>query len=150
MSSGYGGFGKRERQKKKLQKKKEKEQRREERKADSESKSTFDDMIAYVDENGNLSSTPPDPSKKKEIKAEQIEISTPSSASIPKDAIRQGRVKFFDESKGFGFIEDEQTGEDIFVHANSLHQPVKENDIVSYKTERGFKGLSALDVNRVV
>ncbi len=148
MSKGYGGFGKRERQKKKLQKKKEKQQRKEERKADSGPKPSLDEMIAYVDENGNLSSSPPDPAKKKEIKAEQIEISTPSSSRIPKGAIRQGKVKFFDVNKGFGFIEDDETGEDIFVHSNSLHQDVQENDIVTYKTERGFKGLSALDVHR--
>lgn len=149
MSKGRESFGKRERQKKKLQKKKDKEQRKEERKADPGSKPSFDDMIAYVDENGNLSSTPPDPSKRKEIKAEHIDISVAPTAHIPKDAVRQGRVKFFNESKGFGFISDDQTGEDIFVHANSLHQPVKENDKVTYKTERGFKGLSAIDVELV-
>ena len=67
-------FGKKEKEKRKQQKKKEKAMRREERKANSEG-GGLDNMMAYVDEFGNISSTPPDPTKKKvEIKAENIDI----------------------------------------------------------------------------
>ena len=58
-------FSKKEHEKKKIQKRKEKEEKREERKANSKKGKSFEDMIAYVDENGQLTSTPPDPNKKK-------------------------------------------------------------------------------------
>ena len=146
MGKGHESFNKKERQKKKLQKRKDKEQRKEARKSNAGSKQSFDDMIAYVDENGNISPTPPDPSRKKEIKAESIEIATPPSVHIPQDALRNGRVKFFNESKGFGFIHDVESGEDVFVHVNNLVEPVRENDKVMFKTEKGFKGLTAIEV----
>ena len=70
-------FGKKEKEKRKQQKKKEKAMRREERKSNSEG-GGLDNMMAYVDEFGNISSTPPDPTKKKvEIKAENIDIGVP-------------------------------------------------------------------------
>ena len=67
MARGSETFNKRENEKKKAQKRKEKEQRKEERKASNQGKS-FEDMLAYVDENGNLTSTPPDETKKRVIK----------------------------------------------------------------------------------
>jgi hypothetical protein len=60
-------FSKKENEKKRLKKKKDKEQKKEERKANEGKAKSFDDMIAYVDEFGNLSSTPPDPTKKKAV-----------------------------------------------------------------------------------
>jgi len=149
MGKGHESFSKKERQKKKLQKRKEKENRKEERKANSGSKISFDEMIAYVDENGNISATPPDPSKKREIKLESIEVSIPPATHLPADAPRQGQVKFFNEGKGFGFIRDDESGEDIFVHVNNLAESISENDKVTYKTERSFKGLTAIEVQLV-
>jgi hypothetical protein len=68
-------FNKKELEKKRLQKRKEKEQRKEERKANAKEGSSLEDMMAYVDENGNISSTPPDPTRRKPtIKTEDIVI----------------------------------------------------------------------------
>ncbi len=143
-------FNKKELEKKRLQKRKEKEQRKEDRKANKES-SSFEDMLAYVDENGNISSTPPDPTRKKtNIKTEDIVIGSRNNGSVNQaGAARQGRVTFFNTSKGFGFIKDVDNGESIFVHSNGLSTPIKENDLVSFETERGFKGLNAVRVKVV-
>jgi cold shock CspA family protein len=143
-------FNKKELEKKRLQKRKEKEQRKEDRKANKES-SSFEDMLAYVDENGNISSTPPDPTRKKtNIKTEDIVIGSRNNGSVNQaGSVRQGRVTFFNTSKGFGFIKDVDNGESIFVHSNGLSTPIKENDLVSFETERGFKGLNAVRVKVV-
>jgi cold shock protein len=61
----------------------------------------------------------------------------------------KGTVKFFNESKGFGFIKPADGGEDIFVHASGLIDEIRENDQVSYEVERGKKGMNAVNVKRV-
>ncbi|MBK6543901.1 MAG: cold shock domain-containing protein [Saprospiraceae bacterium] len=58
----------------------------------------------------------------------------------------EGTVKFFNSSKGFGFIKPNDSNEDIFVHQSGLIHQIKENDKVSFKIERGKKGLNAVDV----
>ena len=122
----------------------------EQRKANATKGKSLDDMMAYIDENGNISSTPPDPKKKKVFAVEEIEIGVPKEVEAdPADAIRQGTVSFFNEEKGFGFIKDGKTGERIFVHANQLKEQIAENDEVTYEVEMGFKGPSALDVKRI-
>jgi len=60
-----------------------------------------------------------------------------------------GTVKFFNESKGFGFIVPEDGSKDVFVHANGLVDQVTEGDKVSYDVEEGKKGLNAVNVKRV-
>lgn len=62
--------------------------------------------------------------------------------------MKKGTVKFFNESKGFGFIKDEN-GEDIFVHSSGLNDEIRENDIVTFEVERGKKGLNAVNVSLV-
>ncbi len=57
-----------------------------------------------------------------------------------------GTVKFFNESKGFGFIIDNDTHEDIFVHVSGLVDRVREGDVVTYEAERGKKGMNAVNV----
>ncbi len=57
-----------------------------------------------------------------------------------------GTVKFFNEAKGFGFIVDNSTGEEIFVHVTGLIDKIREGDTVTYETERGKKGMNAIDV----
>ncbi len=57
-----------------------------------------------------------------------------------------GTVKFFNESKGFGFIVDNSSKEEFFVHVSGLIDTVKEGDVVTYRTERGKKGMNAVDV----
>lgn len=68
----------------------------------------FDDMLAYVDEEGNITTTPPDPEKKKPVKAEDIVVGIPKKGAFgpEEEAARKGKVKFFNHEKGFGFIKD--------------------------------------------
>jgi CspA family cold shock protein len=60
-----------------------------------------------------------------------------------------GTVKFFNDSKGFGFITPDDGGKDVFVHANGLIDEIREGDKVSYDVEEGKKGLNAVDVKVV-
>lgn len=60
--------------------------------------------------------------------------------------MNEGKVKFFNESKGFGFINDLSTGDDVFVHASGLINQIKENDHVSFDVERSSKGFNAINV----
>jgi len=55
-------------------------------------------------------------------------------------------VKFFNDTKGFGFIAPENGGDDIFVHTTGLNDDIRENDSVSYEVEEGRKGLNAVNV----
>jgi CspA family cold shock protein len=57
-----------------------------------------------------------------------------------------GTVKFFNEAKGFGFIVDNSTQEEIFVHVTGLIDNIREGDKVTFNTERGKKGMNAIDV----
>lgn len=151
MGSSQETFSKKEKEKKKLKKKQDKEQKKEERKANSNKGKSAEEMYAYVDDNGNISSTPPDPTKKKNIiKVEDIQIGVSRQAAIePADLIRKGTVTFFNESKGYGFIKDHESQESIFVHINGLASPVKENDKVTFETEMGQKGLNAVKVKLI-
>lgn len=146
MGRAQESFNKKEVRNKKEKKRKEKEKKRLARK-ESEKKSSLDDMIAYVDENGNISDTPPDPTKRKEIKAKNIDLSVPKRDSIvPSDPIRKGNVTFFNESKGYGFIKDLETQESVFVHINNFIDDIKENNIVNFEIEMGPKGPTAIKV----
>jgi cold shock CspA family protein len=138
-------FSKKETKKNKEKKRKEKEQRKEERKA-NKGGSSLEEMMAYVDENGNITSTPPDPTKKKLIREEDISIGVPKQTTRPEDIIRKGKITFFNDSKGYGFIKDAANGESIFVHVNNVLSPIKENDNVTFEVEKGPKGLSAVRV----
>jgi cold shock CspA family protein len=142
-------FSKKEKEKKKQQKRKEKEQRKAERKANAKAGQSLEDQLAYVDENGNISATPPDPLKKKVIKESEIVLGSRNMEGMTVNVIRKGRVTYFNTSKGYGFIKDLQTQESIFVHSNSLTFVIKENDMVSFETESGFKGLNAVQVKKI-
>ncbi len=61
----------------------------------------------------------------------------------------QGTVKFFNETKGFGFIKPDNSNEDIFVHTTGLIDEIRQNDVVEYEVERGKKGLNAVRVKLV-
>jgi cold shock protein len=62
--------------------------------------------------------------------------------------MQTGTVKFFNESKGFGFIVNNSTGEEIFVHVSGLVDNIKEGDVVTYDSERGKKGMNAVNVKQ--
>lgn len=59
---------------------------------------------------------------------------------------QQGTVKFFNETKGFGFISPSNGGADIFVHSSGLIDNIRENDTVSFEVEQGKKGINAVNV----
>jgi cold shock CspA family protein len=142
-----GTWNKRERENKKQQERKHKEERRLERKENAKKGKSLDEMMAYIDENGNISSTPPDPRKKIITNLEDIEIGVPKQRAInPEDLLRKGVVTFFNNDKGYGFIKDLQTGESIFVHINSSADELKENSRVVFEVEKGPKGLNAVNV----
>jgi cold shock CspA family protein len=142
-------FNKREKEKQRLQQKQQKRERMEERKANAGKAKSLNDMIAYVDENGNISSTPPDPSKKKIFNAEEIEIGVPKQTTDPDTDTNTGFVDYFNEMKGFGFIRDKRNGERLFFHVNQLQEQIKENDKVGYDIERGAKGFNAVNIKKL-
>ena len=149
MAKSQDTFNKKEKEKKRLKKRQEKNLKREDRKSNS-SGGELENMLAYVDENGNLTDTPPDPSKKRKVIASTIEISVPRREEEEVIAVRTGRVEFFNDSKGFGFIKESDTQEKYFVHVNGLLETIKENDMVTFELERGLKGLNAIGVKKVV
>jgi cold shock CspA family protein len=141
-------YNKKEIRNKKEKKRKEKEQKRLDRR-DSDKSGSFEDMIAYVDENGMITSTPPDPERKNVIKTEDIEISTPRLEDIPFDPEKKGTVTFYNENKGFGFIRESETQMSVFVHVNQLLEPIKEGNLVSFIIEKGVKGPTATQVKLI-
>jgi len=150
MGRSQESFNKRENEKKRAKKKKDKLQKMEDRKANVEKGKSLDDMIAYVDQYGNITDTPPDPTKKEKINVEDILIGTAKQEPIdPADLIRRGIVTFFNQSKGYGFIKDLESQESVFVHVNGLEEEIQERDKVTFETEMGLKGLHAINVKLV-
>lgn len=133
--------GKRENEKKRIAKREEKLKKKE-----AKTKSSLDDMIAYVDENGVITSTPPAENvKKEEINVEEIMIATPKKEDEG-PVILRGRVEFFNESRGFGFIKNLSSVEKYFFHVNNVVGNISENNIVTFDLERGVKGMNAVNI----
>lgn len=140
---------KKDREQKKQKAKKDKAEKKQWRKENTEKKS-FDDMIAYTDENGNLTSKPPDPKKRVEVNLEDIQIGVPEYVPPTEEELtRTGKVTFFNNAKGFGFIKDLASQQSIFVHANNLESAIQENDKVSFQIENGHRGPSAVKVKLI-
>jgi len=148
MAKSQETFNKKEKEKLRLKKRQDKQQKQEDRKANNQG-GGLDSMIAYVDEFGNITDTPPNLDNKKKISAESIEISIPKREYVEVDPIRKGKVEFFNDSKGFGFIKELTTQEKYFVHVHGLLQPVVEGDMVTFELERGMKGMNAVRVKKV-
>lgn len=139
---------KRENEKKRLAKRAEKQKKKEEKKLSPKANS-FEDMIAYVDENGVITSTPPtENGKKEEIKQEEILISVPKKEK-EEPVVLRGKIDFFNTSKGFGFIKELSNGERYFFHVNNvLSSELNEGNIVTFDLERGLKGMNAINIRR--
>ena len=140
---------KKDREQKKQKAKNDKAEKKQQRKENVKKKS-FDDMIAYMDENGNLSPKPPDPKKRVEIKLEDIQIGVPEYVPPTEEELtRTGIVTFFNNAKGFGFIKDLASQQSIFVHANNLESPIQENAKVNFQIEPGQRGPVAVKVKLI-
>lgn len=146
MARSKESSNKREKEKQRQKEKKEKREKMEERRANQAKGKPLDEMLAYVDENGNITSTPPDPEKRKVINSEDIEIGVPKRKEID-DPLKEGKIDYFDKAKGFGFI-IQNDGNKVFFHINQTTYPVKEGDLVNYTVERGPKGWNAVDVTK--
>ena len=149
MGKSQETFSKKEKEKNRLKRRQDKAEKMEERKANAKKGKTLEEMMAYIDENGNITSTPPDPRKKKIFKPEEIQVGVPiQEAGKEESLIRTGVITFFNDTKGFGFIKDLQTQESVFIHVNQLSEAIRENDKVTFQVERGPKGLNALHVKK--
>ena len=149
MAKSQQTFGKKEREKKRLKKKQDKLKLKEERKANSSKGGNWEDMIAYVDEFGNITATPPDPTiKKKKIDAKSIVLGIPKKEEVYVDPIKKGKIDFFNDSKGFGFIRELDTQEKYFVHINGMIDRLVEGDKCTFELEQGMKGLNAVRVKK--
>jgi len=151
MAKSQQTFNKIEKEKKRKKKREEKLKKKLARKEEAKEKGNKGIQFAYVDHNGNLTDTPPDPSLKVEIDAESIEIGIPKKleSDEPFDPVRKGKVSFYDSSKGFGFILDTDTQEKFFCHVSGLIDEIAENDKVSFELEKGMKGMNAVRVKKI-
>ena len=150
MAKSQVTFNKIEKEKKRLKKREDKQKKKEARKAEAK-ENPQGIQFAYVDYNGNLTDTPPDPSMRIKVEAESIEIGIPKRETNEEEepAAKEGKVSFFDTSKGFGFIIDSINQEKYFVHVSGILQPIAENDKVTYELERGQKGMNAVRVKKI-
>ena len=141
-------FSKKENSKKKAQKLKEKAQRREDRKTNNNKGKGLEAMISYVDENGNLTSTPPDKTQTVDIELDDILL---GAAPLPEEELEgSGVISFFNEDKGYGFIIDDKTKESIFVHINQLIDELDKGDRVTFEKEKNPKGYIANNVKKEI
>lgn len=149
MAKSKASFSKKEKEAKRLKQRKEKQEKMEDRKANAAKGKSLESMMAYIDENGNLSDTPPDPSKMKVFNAEDIQIGVPQHTDEEDDGPLTGKIAFFNHDKGFGFINFGNNGERVFVHVSQLADAVNENDAVTFEVENGPRGLTAINVRKV-
>ncbi|HRN36823.1 MAG: cold shock domain-containing protein [Flavobacteriales bacterium] len=140
-------FEKREKEKKRQQKKLEKQRRKEERKSNA-TDGSLDSMMAYVDENGMITDTPPDPTKRVEIDASEIILGIPPKEESEESNVKTGVIDFFDTSKGFGFINEIGSHGRYFVHISGMLEELHEGNKVTFELERGPKGMNAVHVKK--
>ncbi len=146
MAKSKESFNKKNKEQKKQKQRNDKQEKMLERKQNAKKGKSLEEMMAYVDENGNITDTPPDPKKRKVVVAEDIEIGVP--AMKKEEVWRSGTVQFFDDEKGFGFIIDDQKKERIFFHHSNLLEPVKIMDKVQYDIQSGERGWVAVEIKK--
>ena len=152
MAKSQQTFNKIEKEKARLKKREEKRKKKEARKAEAKENGNQGIQFAYVDFNGNLTDTPPNPEDKIKVKADNIVLGIPKKddSDIEEfDPIRKGKVSFFDNSKGFGFIIDAEDSEKYFCHVSGLLDEIQENDKVQFELEKGQRGMNAVRVKLI-
>lgn len=139
-------FFKKENNKKKLEKQKEKAAKREDRKTNNNKGKEAEDMFMYVDEFGQLTSVKPEDREREEIDLADIQLgAAPIEAESPE---KTGIVTFLSD-KGYGFITENGSKENIFFHINNVAEEVKKGHKVSFEKERSPKGFSAINIKIV-
>ena len=139
-------FNKKALRQKKDKRKQDKIAKKEERKLNNNKGKSFDEMIMYVDENGNVTNIPPDKQHRIKIKAEEIQL---GATRIPEQREFTGMVTLYMADKGYGFITEDETRNTVFLHSNKLEEMIKEKDRVSYEKERTPKGYAALNIRKI-
>lgn len=140
-------YSKKENNKKKAQKLKEKAMRREERKLNNNKGKSLDDMIVYVDANGQFTEEKPTIDDKIEVSLDDIQL---GAAPIDVDDTQnKGTVTHYNDEKGYGFISDHRTNDSLFFHVNDTSETLKQGDKVSFEKERGPKGYVAVNVIKI-
>jgi len=150
MAKSQQTYSKIEKEKARIKKREEKQKKKDARKAENKDYSKGI-QFAYVDAFGNLTDTPPNPADKIKVDPSTIEIGIPKKEESDEviDIVHKGKVSFFDNSKGFGFIIDSETQEKYFCHISGLLDKISENDNVSFELEKGMKGMNAVKVKRI-
>jgi len=138
-------FSKKELEKKKAKERRDKIEKMQQRKLNNNKGKSLDEMMAYLDEKGNLTSRPPDLRNRIEIDPADIILGA-APQNREHDTQRTGFVLSFDEAKGYGFISDSQSKESVFVHSNNISQLLKKGNKVSYELQKGPKGFNAVNV----
>ncbi|HEY0432911.1 MAG TPA: cold shock domain-containing protein [Chitinophagaceae bacterium] len=146
MAKSKETFNKREKEKQRQRARQEKHEKMLNRKSNASKGNGLDGMMAYVDEFGNISDTPPDPSKRKVVNAEDIQLSVTGRNQDDPDAAMAGTVSYFNTEKGYGFITDSFRGERLFFHVSNVQGTIDVGDKVSYETERTPKGMNAINI----
>ena len=151
MGKSHETFTKKEKEKQRLKKRQDKQEKKEERQANARNGNNLESMLAYLDENGNITSKPQDPRVKKITNLEDVRIGVAKQEPVDEaELIRTGVVTMFNDAKGYGFIKDSKTQESVFVHINSLSDRIKEHDKVIFQVEMGLKGKNAVGVKKSV
>lgn len=149
MAKSQNSFIKKQKADRKRKKKEEKFQKKLQRK-DQETSGNLDDMIAYVDEYGNIVDQPvekADPDE--EPSPEEQRAMMEAIGETVEEEVMKGVVKFFNEEKGFGFIRLKGSGKDVYVQRSGLLDQISDNDRVSLTLEEGVRGPVAVDVRKL-
>ena len=147
-------FNKKDREKKKRIKQREKLEKKSMRKANSTKGKSLDEMLVFVDAEGNLTNTPPDElwvrDLNLDIKAEvaATTVKRPKKVQEVRER-RKGKLSFFDEKKGYGFIADNESGQSVFVHKTQCKTPVFQGDTLYFELEKNMKGSFAMNVDKI-
>jgi CspA family cold shock protein len=138
-------FAKKEKEKKKARKKLEKEEKSAERKANNDKGKSLEEMIAYLDEDGNLTDIPPDKQVKRKFNS--ADLKQGSNVDTEKSEYT-GILSMFFTDKAYGFITEETTRASVFVHQNNMEGAIQQNDSVTFKKEKTLKGFQAVQVRK--
>lgn len=125
---------------KKLEKRKTKQERREERKLNNDKGKSWKEMVVYIDEFGQPTDVSPEKQNRTEIELDDILLGA-APVEIVEEAAITGVVKSFFSDKGYGFIQEDNSGDTVFVHINNLTETIAENDRVTLKKRKRPKAM---------